>query len=75
MQLMPNVCIANGYQNRILIEKDGVDQSVIERLEEMGHAIEFRNSMGRMDCILVRDDGKLEGGADYTRGDNYAEGF
>ncbi len=61
--------------DRILIEKDGVDQSIIEELEGMRHVIEFRNSMGRMDCILVREDGKLEGGADYTRGDNYAEGF
>jgi gamma-glutamyltranspeptidase/glutathione hydrolase len=61
--------------DRILIEQNGVDQSIIEDLEEMGHMIEFRKSMGRMDCILIRDDGKLEGGADYTRGDNYAEGF
>lgn len=61
--------------DRILIEKDGVGEEVVRDLEEMGHAIEFRDSMGRMDCILVRDDGKLEGGADYTRGDNYAEGY
>jgi len=61
--------------DRILIEKDGVGDAVVQSLNKMGHVIEFRDSMGRMDCILIRDDGKLEGGADYTRGDNYAEGF
>lgn len=61
--------------DRVLIEKGGVDESVIEGLEAIGHKIEYRNSMGRMDCVLVREDGSLEGGADYTRGDNYAEGY
>ncbi|MEP1094714.1 MAG: gamma-glutamyltransferase [Cyclobacteriaceae bacterium] len=61
--------------DRILIEKDGVEDPFIQSLNKMGHVIEFRDSMGRMDCILVREDGKLEGGADHTRGDNYAEGF
>ncbi|WP_436517429.1 gamma-glutamyltransferase [Ekhidna sp. To15] len=61
--------------DRILIEERPIDSSVIEKLEKMGHPIEMRTAMGRMDCILVREDGKLEGGADYSRGDNYAEGF
>lgn len=59
----------------ILIEKRPIDQAVITGLEQMGHKIQRRTSMGRMDCILVREDGKLEGGADGSRGDNYAEGF
>ncbi|MEO9482039.1 MAG: gamma-glutamyltransferase [Ekhidna sp.] len=61
--------------DRILIEERLIDPRVIESLEKKGHSIERRKSWGRMDCILVREDGKLEGGADYTRGDNYAEGF
>ncbi|WP_420318090.1 gamma-glutamyltransferase [Ekhidna sp.] len=61
--------------DRILIERRPINEDVIGELEEMGHQIERREAMGRMDCILVREDGKLEGGADYTRGDNYAEGF
>ncbi len=59
----------------IIAEKEGVQKAVLNQLENMGHVIRFRDSMGRMDCILVREDGKLEGGADYTRGDNYAEGY
>lgn len=61
--------------DRILIEDRSIDPKVIEKLERMGHPIERREAMGRMDCILVREDGKLEGGADYSRGDNYAEGY
>ena len=61
--------------DRILIEERTIDPQVITKLEKMGHSVERRTSMGRMDCILIRADGMLEGGADYTRGDNYAEGF
>ncbi|WP_425392512.1 gamma-glutamyltransferase [Ekhidna sp.] len=61
--------------DRILIERRPIEPDVIDELEDMGHSIERREAMGRMDCILVRADDKLEGGADYTRGDNYAEGF
>ncbi len=61
--------------DRILVEERAFDPAAIKKLEKMGHLIERREAMGRMDCILVREDGKLEGGADYSRGDNYAEGF
>ena len=40
----------------------------------VGHKIMIRKTLGRMDCILVREDGSLEGGAD-KRGDNVALGY
>lgn len=61
--------------DRILVEERTIDKKALKKLEKMDHEIERRKSWGRMDCILVREDGMLEGGADYTRGDNYAEGF
>lgn len=61
--------------DRILVEERWIPNEAIEALRNMGHSIEYRKAMGRMDCILVRTDGTLEGGTDYTRGDNYAEGF
>ncbi|GAB4229914.1 MAG: gamma-glutamyltransferase [Ekhidna sp.] len=61
--------------DRILVEERWIPEGSISGLEQLGHQVEYRRSMGRMDCILIREDGMLEGGADYTRGDNYAEGF
>jgi len=61
--------------DRILVEERWLPDRSLQHLEKLGHQIEFRVTMGRMDCILVREDGTLEGGADYTRGNNYAEGF
>ena len=43
-------------------------------LKEKGHTFVERNSIGRMDCILIKDDKTLEGGAD-KRGDNVALGY
>ena len=43
-------------------------------LVKMGHAFKARQEIGRVDAILVRPDGKLEGGAD-SRGDDTADGF
>lgn len=59
----------------LVVEKREINEQSIKQLEDLGHKIVYRTSFGRMDCILVREDGKLEGGADYTRGDNYAEGY
>ena len=59
----------------IIFEERWTPPGTIEDLEELGHTIIRRKTMGRMDCILIREDGSLEGGADHTRGDNYAEGF
>lgn len=61
--------------DRILVEERWLPNGSLRHLERLGHRIELRTTMGRMDCILVNEDGTLEGGADYTRGDNYAEGF
>ena len=40
----------------------------------MGYTLGERSSIGRVDAILVRKDGTLEGGAD-PRGDDSAAGF
>lgn len=47
---------------------------VIDELEDIGHTMELRGAIGRVDAILVRLDGRLEGAAD-PRGDDAAMGF
>jgi len=60
----------------IVLEENGVHPEVIKSLRDVGHVITTKPKMGSMDCILVRADSTLEGGADYRRYmENYAEGY
>ncbi|MFY0601446.1 MAG: gamma-glutamyltransferase [Cyclobacteriaceae bacterium] len=61
--------------DQIKIEDGALDSLTISSLKAMGHKFEIVNSIGKNDCILIHKDGTIEGGADYTRGDDYAEGF
>ncbi|MEP4534362.1 MAG: gamma-glutamyltransferase [Cyclobacteriaceae bacterium] len=61
--------------DQIKYEQDGLDSLTIMKLNKMGHNLKAVKSIGRNDCILVREDGTLEGAADHTRGDDYAAGF
>ncbi len=44
------------------------------KLTQLGHRIQPRGGIGRVDAILILPDGTLEGGAD-PRGDDTAEGY
>ena len=56
------------------IEKNSINNETKEQLISIGHKINERGSIGRMDCILINSDNKLEGGSD-KRGDNIAIGY
>ena len=58
----------------IVIEKNTLSEKNTNLLEEKGHSFVERNTIGRMDCILIKADNTLEGGAD-KRGDNVAIGY
>ena len=58
----------------LIVEKNTLSEKIKSSLNDLGHNIVERNSIGRMDCILIKDDGSLEGGAD-KRGDNIAIGY
>lgn len=60
--------------DHISYEKNSLSDSLVLLLQNMGHKMQERNSIGRVDAILRREDGSLEAGAD-PRGDDTAEGF
>ena len=58
----------------LVVEEETLSDELSNRLTKIGHKIVNRSSLGRMDCILIKEDGSLEGGAD-KRGDNVAIGY
>lgn len=60
--------------DKISYEKDAFDAKGLEALKKMGHTVDARSPIGRVDAILVRPNGTLEGGAD-PRGDDAAIGY
>ena len=58
----------------IQYEKGRFDRALRKKLKKLGHSLKKRDAIGRVDAILVREDGSLEGGAD-PRGDDTAMGF
>ncbi len=58
----------------IFVETDAVSAEVKTSLESIGHKLNDRGNIGRVDAILALPDGTLEGGAD-PRGDDSAAGY
>lgn len=58
----------------IYMEKGALDSEVQMQLQNMGHTLKERSSIGRVDAILVKPDGSYEGAAD-PRGDDSAMGL
>ena len=58
----------------LFIETNAADSLTLLTLKSMGHQINDRGKIGRVDAILIRKDNKLAGGAD-SRGDDTAAGF
>lgn len=58
----------------IQYEPDAIDSLSVVKLMEMGHHLKKIGKIGRVDAILLRPNGYMEGGAD-PRGDDTAKGF
>jgi gamma-glutamyltranspeptidase/glutathione hydrolase len=61
--------------DEIHLEEGKVDTTVIDSLAQMGHKIKYRKVLGKMNCIMILENGDLEGAPDYSRGENSAAGF
>ncbi len=61
--------------DKISFEEGGTPQEVQQELTAMGHRLEPRSRWGKVNAIRVLSDGRLEGAADTTRGDDTAMGY
>ncbi|WP_404783231.1 gamma-glutamyltransferase [Altericista sp. CCNU0014] len=60
--------------DRLRVEKDGFDPSVLKALQAKGQVVEERSPWGNANLILVKPDNTLEGAAD-PRGEGSAVGY
>jgi gamma-glutamyltranspeptidase/glutathione hydrolase len=58
----------------IMCEKDAITPSERKILETIGHTFKDRNAIGRVEAIVITEQGKLHGAAD-RRGDDDAKGY
>lgn len=61
--------------DKTIFENGAFTEATIEKLQSRGYILEqLTNTLGRMDCVLIRPDGSYEGASD-PRADNTARGY
>ena len=61
--------------DKTLFENGAFSDPTVQYLQSRGYSLErLTNTLGRMDCIMRRPDGTLEGASD-PRADNTAVGY
>ncbi len=62
------------FPDEIKFEKEAFDETLQSQLKNMGHNLNQRGSIGRVDAILILEDGSMEGAGD-VRGDDSVVGY
>lgn len=58
----------------ITLEAEAFDSTIANQLREMGHTVEVKGKLGKVEAIRIRSNGDLEGAADI-RADDDVKGF
>lgn len=61
--------------DKVYFEDEKFNKSLIDSLTLMGHKIEHKPALGKLECIMVYEDGTIEGAPDITRNESAASGF
>ncbi|UXX78029.1 gamma-glutamyltransferase [Reichenbachiella carrageenanivorans] len=61
--------------DKVYFEQGKFDQPLLDSIASLGHQIEFRKALGKLECIMVHKDGSIEGAPDITRNESVAAGF
>jgi gamma-glutamyltranspeptidase/glutathione hydrolase len=60
--------------DKIFVEENTFPEALTQALTQMGHTVEVRSAIGRVEAILIQEDGKLKGVAD-NRGADDVKGY
>ena len=61
--------------DKVYFEEGKFKKVVVDSLIMMGHQIEKKPVIGKLECILIHNDGSIEGAPDNTRNESAAAGF
>lgn len=61
--------------DKVYFEEGKFDLKTLDSLRQMGHEISIRPALGKLECILVHEDGSIEGAPDHTRNESAAAGY
>jgi gamma-glutamyltranspeptidase/glutathione hydrolase len=61
--------------DKVYFEEGKFDVKTLDALRKMNHNIAFKKALGKLECIKILDDGRLEGAPDITRNESGAAGY
>ena len=61
--------------DKVYFEEGKFDPNLLDSLRLLGHNIELRPALGKLECIMIYEDGTIEGAPDITRNESAAVGY
>ncbi|WP_422362331.1 gamma-glutamyltransferase [Reichenbachiella sp.] len=61
--------------DKVYFEEGKFDPNLLDSLRLLGHTIEIKPAIGKLECIMVYEHGTIEGAPDITRNESAASGY